>query len=114
VEKEHRSFSYTDFVPTFDVDGTSYHIAKTTFRNKISVLLKKEKIQVAYHSSQTFYIVKGIAFDKPADGDRIGVELPLGIPIPPQLAYVKNDPLYRSIRTLPFGQKSLHNLIVDL
>jgi hypothetical protein len=110
VEEEHRSFSYTDFVPTFDVDGKSYHVAKTTFRNKISVLLKEEKIEVAYHSSQTFYIIKGIAFDKPASDDRIGVALPLAISIPPQLAYIKNDPLYRSIRTLPFGQKSLHNI----
>ena len=110
VEEEHRSFSYTDFVPTFAVDGKSYSIAYRTFRNKISVLLKEEKIQVAYHSSQTFYIINGFAFDKPTNDDRIGVALPLPIPIPPQLAYVKNDPLYRSIRTLPFGQKSLHNI----
>jgi hypothetical protein len=112
VEVEKRPFSYTDFVPSFNVNGKSYSITKTTFRNKISILLKKEKIQVAYHSSQTFYIIKGITFDKPANHDRIGVALPLSlpIPIPPQLAYVKNDPLYRSIRNLPFGQKSLHNI----
>jgi len=30
--------------------------------------------------------------------------------IPIQLKYITNDPLYRSIRNLPFGQKSLHNI----
>lgn len=110
VQEENRPFSFTDFVPIFNVDGKRYPIAYRTFRNKVSALLKAEKIQVAYHSSQTFYTIKGIAFDKPATRDRKVVELPLAIPIPSQLAYVKNDPLYRSIRSLPFGEKSLHNI----
>lgn len=110
MQEEHRPFSFTDFVPTFSIEGKKYRISHRTFRNKISALLKQEKIVVAYHSSQTFYSIKGIGFDKPANDDRIGVALPLSLPIPTELAYVKNDPLYRSIRTLPFGQKSLHNI----
>jgi hypothetical protein len=110
VQEENRPFSYTDFVPTFTVDNKSYPIAKTTFRNKVSILRKEEKIAVAYYSSIAFYTIKGIGFDKPSIHDRTGVELPLPLSIPPELAYVKNDPLYRSIRTLPFGQKSLHNI----
>src|SRR5436190_22362746 len=85
VQEEHRPFSYTDFVPSFNVNGKSYSVAKTTFRNKVSALLKAEKIEVTYHSSQTFYTIKGTRFDKPATHDHIGVALPLPIPIPPEL-----------------------------
>jgi hypothetical protein len=97
VQEEHMPFSFTDFVPTFSIEGKKYQISHRTFLNKISELRKQEKIAGAYYSSQAFYTIKNITFDKSATHDRMGVALPL--PIPPELAYVKNDPLYRSIRT---------------
>jgi len=104
VLTETRPFSYVDFVPSFEVDGQHHTITHKTFRNKISVMLKTEKIEVAYYSPQAFYSIKGIKFGKLVSVDHIGVVLPL------PLRHIKNDPIYRSVKVLPFGQKGLHNL----
>ena len=46
------------------MDGENHSIRYGTFRNKLSALQRPQKIQVAYHSSQTFYTIKGFTFDK--------------------------------------------------
>jgi hypothetical protein len=108
VYDEHRPFSFIDFVPTFEVDGKCYSISPGTLRNKFSKMLKTEKIEVAYYSSQAFYTIKGIRFDKSESEDHIGV----GLPLP--LRYIKNDPIYRSIQGLRFAQRALHNIRLRL
>jgi hypothetical protein len=104
VLTENRPFSYLDFVPNFYVDGKQFNIADGTFRNKVSDMINAEKVEVICYSPQAFYTLKGVTFAKPMIDDRIGVVLPI------QLKYITNDSLYRSIKNLPFGQKSLHNI----
>ena len=121
VQTDNRPFSSRDFVfsivaitslsPTtkfieasFLIDGKCYSISPGTARNKLSSLLKAEKIEVAYYSSQAFYTIKGIRFDKSMSEDHIGVVLPL------PLRRIKNDPIYRSIQGLRFAQRGLHNI----
>ena len=48
--------------------------------------------------------MKGVTVEIPLNEDHIGV------PLPNQLKYIKNDPFYRSVKKLPFGQKALHNV----
>jgi hypothetical protein len=104
VQIENRPFCNHDFVPKFVLDEKEFNISAGTFRNKVSDMIRAGKVEVVCYSNQAFYTLKGVTFAKPIRDNRIGVVLPL------QLKYITNDPLYRSIRCLPFGQKSLHNI----
>ena len=46
VLEDHRPFSYQDFLQ-FRVDEKEYKIAHGTFRNKISKLIRDEKVEIA-------------------------------------------------------------------
>ena len=50
VLKEGRPFSSHDFL-NFEVDGLRYLMSSGTFRNKVSALVKKGEVEVAYYSS---------------------------------------------------------------
>ena len=63
VLKEGRPFSFHDFL-NFEVDGLRYHMSGGTFRNKVSALVKKGEVEVAYYSSIAFYTIKGVNFTK--------------------------------------------------
>src|ERR687887_2187631 len=64
VLKEHRPFSYRDFL-RFTVDEKEYEIAHGTFRNKVSQLIHAQKVELAYNAGIAFYTLKGISFGKP-------------------------------------------------
>jgi hypothetical protein len=100
VKMEGRSFSYLDFVPAFKIDEREFTISQNTFRNKVSYLLKHRELEPVCYSPQGFYTLRGLKVPKPITVDRIGV------PLPAQLKYT----FYRSVKNLPFGQKSLHNI----
>jgi hypothetical protein len=104
VKMEGRSFSYLDFVPTFKVDEKEFTLSHGTFRNKVSYLLRLGEIAHLCYSPQAFYTIAEVKVSEPIRVDRIGVLLPA------ELKYIKNDPFYRSVKNLPFGQKSLHNI----
>lgn len=104
VKVENRPFSYLDFVPCFEVDGKVFKIARGTFKNIISEMVKNEELEIICYSPQGFYTMNGVTVAKRLNFDRIGVRLPK------ELKYIKNDPFYRSVKNLPFGQKSLHNI----
>ncbi|MGA9842469.1 MAG: hypothetical protein WBQ25_09155 [Nitrososphaeraceae archaeon] len=104
VKMDSRPFSYMDFVPCFEVDGKVFEIAKGTFKNIVSEMVKRGELEVVCYSPQGFYTLKGVTVAKPLNVDHIGVHLS------DQLKYIKNDPFYRSVMNLPFGQKSLHNI----
>src|ERR1051325_3519721 len=112
VQTENRSFSYVDFVPSFIVDGQNYTIAHGTFRNKMSEMLKAEKVEVVYHSPQAFYTLKGVRFETPMTSDHTGVSVLLPPPLHSQLQRhrLANDPVYRIIQNLPFSQRTLHDI----
>jgi len=40
------------------LDGESYHMSRGTFRNKVSVLMKRGKVEWLCDSPQGFYILK--------------------------------------------------------
>ncbi|MGA8081322.1 MAG: hypothetical protein WB988_05620 [Candidatus Nitrosopolaris sp.] len=44
-----------------------------TFRNKVSALMKKGEVEVAYYSSLAFYTIKGVKFAKTMIPDHTGV-----------------------------------------
>jgi hypothetical protein len=69
---ERRPFSYIDFL-TFEVDQQHYRMSHGTFRNKISAMLKREEVEVAYYSKQAFYTIKGVSFAKTMTSDHTGV-----------------------------------------
>jgi hypothetical protein len=107
VQTENRPFSYVDFVPSFTVDGQNYTIAYGTFRNKMSEMLKAEKVEVVYHSPQAFYVLKGVKFETPMTGDHTGVIAALHNQ---KYRHLSNDPIYRVIQNIPLGQRSLHDV----
>jgi hypothetical protein len=104
VEVERRPFSYMDFVPSFNMDGKVFNITRGTFKNQVSQMLKSGELEVVCYSPQGFYSLKGVTVEKPLNEDHIGV------PLSNELNYIKNDPFYRTVKNLPFGQKSLHNI----
>lgn len=107
VQTENRPFSYVDFVPTFEVDGQSYTIAYGTFRNKMSEMLKAEKVEVVCYSPQAFYTLKGVRFETAMTGDHTGVIAALRNQ---KYRHLSNDPVYRIIQNIPLGQRSLHDV----
>lgn len=68
---ERRPFSFIDFL-TFDVGQQHYKMSHGTFRNKISAMLKREEVEVAYYSKQAFYTIKGVGFAKNMTLDHTG------------------------------------------
>ena len=106
VQTENRPFSYVVIV-----DGQNYTIAYGTFRNKMSEMLKAEKVEVVYYSPQAFYTLKGVKSETPMTGDHKGVSV-LPPPLHSQLQRhrLANDPVYRIIQNLPFGQRTLHDI----
>jgi hypothetical protein len=94
VLTEHRPFSYFDFMQ-FEVEGCKYSMCHGTFRNKIAYLLKKNEVEVAYRSTQTFYTLKGHGFRKP---------------MTPNHAVVHNHPFYEMLKTIPLGKQSIHDI----
>jgi hypothetical protein len=111
VLKEGRPFSFHDFL-NFEVDGLQYHMSSGTFRNKVSALVKKGEVEVAYYSSIGFYTIKGVKFPKTMTGDHTGGTLTLSSSIcsPQELRRIKNHPVYRVIQNIPFDKSALHDI----
>ncbi len=110
VLKEGRPFSSHDFL-NFEVDGLRYHMSSGTFRNKVSVLVKKGKLEVAYYSSIAFYTIKGVNFAKTMTPDHTGGTLSSSsICSPQELRCIKNHPVYRVIQNTPFDESALHDI----
>ena len=130
---EQRAFSYLDF-REFKVDGESHHMEHGTFRNKVSDLTKKGIIEWVIDSPQGFYVFKGSGQN--SDGitnvdhtgvnhynhlfkdkimnqssdlvDEIMFDVGSGRPNNPRI--ITNNPLYRYIKSIPFGQRSIHDI----
>lgn len=95
VSVEYRPFSYRDFLQ-FEVNGLKHSMCHGTFRNKISKLIKKDQVEVAYRSVQTFYTLKGHKFGKPVTPDHMGVS--------------PHNSFYQMIKDLPLERNSLHDI----
>src|SRR4030095_11847153 len=93
VLSERRPFCYRDFLK-FEVNGKEYDMAHGTFRNKISKLKKRGRVELSYYSSCAFYSLEGYKFGKPMTTDH---------------AVVQNNPLYKMFRDLPFDKQSIHD-----
>ena len=109
---EKRPFSFIDFL-TFEVDQQHYNMSHGTFRNKISAMLKKGVIEVAYHSKPTFYTLKGINFAKTMTLDHTGVASPSEIASPYIASWKhmrQSNPIYRLIQNLPFNKTAVHDI----
>jgi hypothetical protein len=107
---ERRPFSYIDFL-TFEVDQQRYKMSHGTFRNKISAMLKREEVEVAYYSRQAFYTIKRVGFAKTMTPDHTGGTLSSSLICSPhELRYIKNHPVYRVIQNIPFDKNALHDI----
>jgi hypothetical protein len=96
VLEEHRPFSYLDFLQ-FEVDGKEYRMQHGTFRNKISELIRAQKVELAYNTGIAFYTLKGISFGKPK------------FPMTPNRTGVQ-DPILKLIQNLPIERRGLHDI----
>jgi len=94
VFKEHRPFSYRDFLH-FEVDGKEYEMVHGTFRNKVSRLIKTGEVEFSYNSCLAFYTLKGTKFVKPMTSNHMGVS---------------HNPIVKLIQNLPFDKNSLHDI----
>lgn len=94
VSSEHRPFSYRDLVH-FEINGSEHRMCHATFRNKISKLIKKNQVEVAYRSVQTFYTLKGHKFGKAVTPDHVGVS--------------PHNSFYQMIKDLPLDKNSFFN-----
>jgi hypothetical protein len=99
VFKEHRPFSYRDFLQ-FEVEGKEYEMVHGTFRNKISKLIKAGVVESSYNSCLTFYTLKGIKFGKRMTGNHMG----------DVVSHSHSDPIVKLIRNLPFDRNALHDI----
>ena len=101
VYEEHRPFCYLDFI-SFEINGQEYRMSHGTFRNKISRLLKEGKVEVSCLSHIAFYNLEGVKFGRAeksaVTGDHTGV------------ACSSSHPIYRLIRDLPLGTRSIHDI----
>jgi hypothetical protein len=60
---EKRPCCVLDFLD-FEVDGEHYSMARGTFRNKISKLVRNGNVELQYYSGLAFYSLKGVNFTK--------------------------------------------------
>lgn len=96
VNSEARPFCFKDFL-FFSVDGISYRMAHGTFRNKVSNLIKKGKIEVYFHDYLTFYTIKGIKFSRRMTSNHTVVNH-------------HSNPFYRMLQELPLDKQSIHDI----
>jgi hypothetical protein len=104
VNTEKRYFDYLDFVPKFIIGGQVYSISYGTFRNKISSWVKDEKLEIIEYSPQAFYTLKGTKFERLMTRDHTGAL------IRNNRKRLSNDPVYRIIQNIPFGDRALHDI----
>jgi hypothetical protein len=96
VNVEKRPFTFKDFV-SFYVDGKEYNMKHGTFRNKISLLKKLDKVKFVFNSAGlTFYTLKGVIVGKPIPSNHMGVSY--------------NNPFYRFIQDLILDNNSIHDI----
>jgi hypothetical protein len=69
---EQRSFSFADF-REFEIGGKKYQIKNGAFRNNISRLAKRGKVELAFKSRPSFYNLPGKKFNKMMTLGRMGV-----------------------------------------
>lgn len=94
VLSEGRPFCYRDFLK-FEIDGEVYGTTHGTFRNKLSKLRKRGKVESSYYSGCAFYTLTGHKFGKPMTPDH---------------TVVHNDPIYRILQDLPLDKRSIHDI----
>lgn len=99
VFKEHRPFSYRDFL-RFEVEGKEYGMAHGTFRNKVSRLIKAGVVESSYNSCLAFYTLKGIKFVKPMTLIHTG----------DVVSHSRSHPIITVLRNLPFEKSALHDI----
>ncbi len=96
VYVERRPFTFRDF-QYFCLDGVEYGIKHGTYRNKISILLKVGKVEVAFRSAgMAFYTLKGVNVGKPIPANGMGVSY--------------TNPFYRFIQDLVLDNNSIHDI----
>ena len=112
VYEGRRPFSYLDFL-RFEVDGQEYKMTHGTFRNNISRFMKEGLVEVSYKSNITFYTIRGVKFDKVSriavTGNHTGVPCSSASESMPTPS-LSSNPIYRIIRDLPLGKRSVHDL----
>ena len=125
VFTEKRPFSYLDFL-RFEIGGKEYGMTHGTFRNKVSELMKADKVDLEYRSTLAFYTIKGVNFGKIKSN-----EVMMNAMMTPNRTEVlqchchchhHNDkvmdktinpftpPIYDIIENLPLDKKSLHDI----
>ena len=90
-----RPFCYKDFL-YFKINGETYGMKHTTYRNKISELKKKGKVELDYNSVYAFYTLKGNKFGRPMTSDHTVVN--------------QYNPLIFMLQNLPLEKQSIHDI----
>lgn len=112
IHEEHRPFSYLDFI-RFEVDGQEYKMTHGTFRNYISRLTREGLSEISYRSNVAFYSLRGVKFNKASrtamTGNHTGVSSS-STSVSPSVSSLSSNPLYRTIRNLPLGKSSVHDI----
>jgi hypothetical protein len=97
VHTENKPFSYRDFME-FEVEGKVYRMTHGTFRNKITILKKTGKVELAYNAGTAFYTLKGKTFGRKMTPDHTGVY------------HSKMDSFSRLIYNLPTETPAVHDI----
>ena len=95
VFSEKRPFCFKDFL-YFQIDERPHGMKHGTFRNKVSKLMKENKVEWCYTSGCAFYTLKGYNFRKPMTPSHTGIK--------------PHNSLFEYILSLPYGQNSIHNI----
>ena len=108
--QEHRPFTYRDFLE-FEENDKKCKVAYGTFRNKINTIFKDE-VEVLYYSPLAYYTLKGNTFANSVTGTHTMDQTYNNDTN--KYAHISNHPLYKIIKNLPFGKKSIHDIRLRL
>jgi hypothetical protein len=98
---ENRPFSYLDFIPEFEVNGTPYTVKYGTLRNYFLKLRKNGDIELDYRSKQAFYTIKGQKLGK----HKLMTSNHMG-----GIERISSDPVVKLISSLPMQSNALHDI----
>ena len=115
VYKENRPFCYLDFI-NFTLNGNSFGVTQGTFRNKMCNIFKDE-LELVCYSPMAYYKLKGYNFPNSVTHNHTGdidkiIHNNTNFTSPSNIlgTYFCNLPIYRHIKNLPFGMRSIHDI----
>jgi|SRR5215204_2992699 len=107
---EHRAFTYRDLLE-FEIEGKKCKVAYGTIKNKMNDVFK-DQVQVLYYSPSAYYTLKDSPIANSMTDTHTMDDYYLNDTT--RYAHICNHPLYKIIKDLYLGKKSIHDIRLRL